>query len=64
MDRRFKIKLMGEDMQFVANSKGGIERYIAYFIEANSMLTIEAPLNLNKRDQKFDIRNGIRYSLT
>jgi len=54
---------MGEDMQFVANSKGGMDRYIAYFIEANSILTIEAPLNFNKRDQKFDIRNGIRYSL-
>ena len=63
VEKRLKIKQMGEDMQMVTPIKSPQDRYIAYFLEASSL--VEQPaLGLKNKDHTFDIRNGFRFALT
>ena len=55
---------MGDDLQVVTPSKESNSRYIAYFLEASALAPEGPTLPRHRRDQKYDIRNGFRFSLT
>ncbi len=49
----------------VTPSKEGKDRYIAYFLEPSAIApeSPESPYEAKFREQKYDIRNGFKYSL-